>query len=112
MPPSGAHGMPRVSEQTALSMNDRGVRATVVRMPQVHDRAKQGFAIYLLAHAREQGVLAYSAKDRINGRLSTISMPHASTGMFSNGNRQDNATMPSRSRACRCATSLRQSGGN
>lgn len=58
-PPSGAHGMPRVSEQTALSMNGRGVRVTVVRMPQVHDRAKQGFATYLLAHAREKGVSAY-----------------------------------------------------
>ena len=59
VPPSGAHGMPRLSEQTALSMVDRGVRATVVRMPQVHDRAKHGFATYLLAHAREKGVSAY-----------------------------------------------------
>ena len=59
VPPSGAHGMPRVSEQTALVMVERGIRAMVVRMPQVHDRTKQGFASYLLAHAREKGVSAY-----------------------------------------------------
>ena len=59
VPPSGAHGMPRVSEQTALALVDRGVLAMVVRMPQVHDRAKQGFGSYLLAHAREKGVSAY-----------------------------------------------------
>lgn len=59
VPPSGAHGMPRVSEQTALSMIARGVRAMIVRISQVHDRTKQGFATYLLAHAREKGVSAY-----------------------------------------------------
>ena len=59
VPSSAAHGMPRVSEQTALSMLARGVRAMVVRMPQVHDRTEQGFATYLLAHAREKGVSAY-----------------------------------------------------
>ena len=58
-PPSGAHGMPRVSEQTALSMTGRGVRAMVVRMPQVHDRTKQGFASYVLDHAREKGSSAH-----------------------------------------------------
>ena len=58
-PPEGAHPMQRVSEQTALAMTARGVRAIVVRMPQVHDRAKQGFGSYLLAHAREKGVSAY-----------------------------------------------------
>ena len=56
-PPSG--GMPRVSEQTAMSMIERGVRSVVIRMPQVHDETKQGFATYLLAHAREKGVSAY-----------------------------------------------------
>ena len=64
VPPSGVHGMPRLSEQTALSMVDRGVRATVVRMPQVHDQVKQGFATYLLAHAREKGVSAYIGDGR------------------------------------------------
>ena len=59
VPPAGGHGIPRVSEQTALSMIERRVRVCVVRMPQVHDRKKQGFASYLLAHAREKGVSAY-----------------------------------------------------
>jgi nucleoside-diphosphate-sugar epimerase len=37
----------------------RGVRASVVRLPQVHDRDKQGFVSYLMALAREKGVSAY-----------------------------------------------------
>ena len=57
VPPPG--GIPRVSEQTALSTIGRDVRVMVVRMPQVHDRTKQGFATYLLAQAREKGVSAY-----------------------------------------------------
>ncbi|WP_174291682.1 SDR family oxidoreductase [Sphingomonas bacterium] len=63
-PPPGAHGMPRVSEQTALALVRHGVHATVVRMPQVHDRSKQGFATYLLAHAREKGMSAYVGDGR------------------------------------------------
>ncbi|WP_337182444.1 SDR family oxidoreductase [Shinella sp.] len=59
IPPAGAHGIPRVSEQTAMTMIERGVRAMVVRMPQVHDQVKQGFATYLLDHARKTGLSAY-----------------------------------------------------
>lgn len=59
MPPSGPSGTPRVSEQTAISMVTRGVRASVVRMPQVHDRDKQGLATYMIALAREKGISAY-----------------------------------------------------
>lgn len=59
MPPSGSGGTPRVSEQTAISMAERGVRVSVVRMPQVHDRDKQGLATYLTALAREKGISAY-----------------------------------------------------
>ncbi|WP_297295507.1 SDR family oxidoreductase [uncultured Methylovirgula sp.] len=48
---------PRVSEQTALSL--KGVRASVMRLPQVHDTEKQGLITYAVAVAREKGVCAY-----------------------------------------------------
>jgi nucleoside-diphosphate-sugar epimerase len=51
--------MPRVSEQTGLAQVARGVRVSVIRLPQVHDRDKQGLVTYLIAVAREKGVSAY-----------------------------------------------------
>ncbi len=48
---------PRVSEQTALSL--QGVSASVVRLPQVHDTVKQGLVTYAVAVARERGLSAY-----------------------------------------------------
>lgn len=57
--PAGARGMPRVSEQVAMALTDSGVRVSVIRMPQVHDQDRQGFASYLMDHARKQGVSAY-----------------------------------------------------
>ncbi|HEX8614428.1 MAG TPA: SDR family oxidoreductase [Telluria sp.] len=52
-------GSPRMSEQAALAWTERDVRVSVVRMAQVHDQHKQGFATYLLALAREKCVSAY-----------------------------------------------------
>ena len=57
--PAGAHGMPRVSEQVGMALTDSGVSVSVIRMPQVHDRNRQGLASYLMDHARKKGVSAY-----------------------------------------------------
>ena len=57
VPPSP--GLPRVSEPVALSFAERGVNASVVRLPQVHDTVKQGLVTYLVAIARQKGVSAY-----------------------------------------------------
>jgi nucleoside-diphosphate-sugar epimerase len=53
---------PRVSEQTALAL--KGVRASVMRLPQVHDTAKQGLITPAIALAREKGVSAYIGEGR------------------------------------------------
>jgi nucleoside-diphosphate-sugar epimerase len=52
--------IPRVaSEQAAASVAAKGVRVSVMRLPQVHDPVKQGLITYLVAIAREKGVSAY-----------------------------------------------------
>jgi len=50
---------PRVSEPRALAAAGRGVRASVVRLPQVHDRDKSGLIPFFIAVAKRQGVSAY-----------------------------------------------------
>jgi nucleoside-diphosphate-sugar epimerase len=52
--------IPRVaSEVEAASVAARGVRVSLIRLPQVHDTIKQGLITYLIAVAREKGVSAY-----------------------------------------------------
>jgi len=53
---------PRVSEQTALSL--KRVRASVMRLPQVHDTVKQGLLTYAVAVAHEKRVSAYVGEGR------------------------------------------------
>ena len=57
VPPSPSH--PRASEVTAIPFASRGVRVLVVRLPQVHDRVRQGLISYMIATAREKGISAY-----------------------------------------------------
>ena len=51
--------LPRVSEVTAVALMERGVHASVMRLPQVHDTVKQGLISYAIPVAREKGVSAY-----------------------------------------------------
>jgi nucleoside-diphosphate-sugar epimerase len=44
---------------TAVSVAARGVRTSVVRLPQVDDRYEQGLVSYAIAFAREKGVSAF-----------------------------------------------------
>jgi len=62
VPPN--YPLPRVSEQTALALLPKGVRASVMRLPQVHDPVKQGLVTYLIALARGKGVSAYVGEGR------------------------------------------------
>jgi nucleoside-diphosphate-sugar epimerase len=51
--------LPRVSEVTAVALMERGVHASVMCLPQVHDTVKQGLVTPLIAVARTKGVSAY-----------------------------------------------------
>lgn len=50
---------PRASEEAAAALEKRGVRAMVIRLPQVHDTVKQGLVSYAIQLARQKGVSAY-----------------------------------------------------
>jgi nucleoside-diphosphate-sugar epimerase len=58
-PPLSSPSLPRVSEVTAVALLERGVNASVMRLPQVHDTEKQGLITPLIAVARAKGVSAY-----------------------------------------------------
>jgi nucleoside-diphosphate-sugar epimerase len=51
--------LPRVSEEAALSFLSKGLRVSVVRLPQVHNPARHGLVSGLIAIAKAKGVSAY-----------------------------------------------------
>ena len=53
---------PVASEQTALAL--KGVKASSMRLPQVHNTVKQGLVTYLIALARQKGASAYVGHGR------------------------------------------------
>lgn len=63
-PPLSSPSLPRVSEVTAVAQMERGVHASVMRLPQVHDTVKQGLITPLIAVARARGVSAYIGEGR------------------------------------------------
>jgi len=64
-PIPSSSGIPRsASEEAAASVASRGVRVLVMRLPQVHDRIKQGLVSYAIAVAREKRVSAYVGDGR------------------------------------------------
>lgn len=55
-----SEGVPRVSESAAFAFANRGVRASVIRLPQVHgEKGKAGFVSYLYEVARAKQMSAY-----------------------------------------------------
>jgi nucleoside-diphosphate-sugar epimerase len=59
-PASGPNAIPRVaSEEAAATVAARGVRVSVVRLPQVHNTFKQGLVTYAIAMARDKAVSAF-----------------------------------------------------
>jgi nucleoside-diphosphate-sugar epimerase len=64
-PPDPNHPIPRVaSELAAASALQNGVNVSVMRLPQVHDRVKQGLITPAIALARQKGVSAYVGDGR------------------------------------------------
>ena len=55
-----SHPNPRTaSEQLVDTLAERGVRVTVVRLPQVHNTLKQGLVTLMIDQARQKGTSAY-----------------------------------------------------
>jgi NAD dependent epimerase/dehydratase family enzyme len=102
--------LPRVSEQSAMSLVLQGVKAAVMRLPQVHNTVKQGLVTPLVAVAREKGVSAYVGEG-LNRRQRMSWMLPVSTGSLWRSTRQEGGITRSAKRAYRSGTSPKPSAG-
>jgi nucleoside-diphosphate-sugar epimerase len=60
VPAATSASIPRIAtEEAAAAVAARGVRVSLVRLPQVHDQSKQGLITFLISLAREKGVSAF-----------------------------------------------------
>jgi len=59
-PSATSASIPRLAtDEAAAAVAERGVRVSLMRLPQVHDQNKQGLITYMIDLAREKGVSAF-----------------------------------------------------
>ena len=107
------HPNPRAASETAAeAVAGRGVRVTVVRLPQVHNTEKQGLVTYSIAVAREgRASRLTSATASTAGPRFTCSTPRPSTGWPLRRGRTGRGITRSTRRASRPKRSRRPSEG-
>jgi len=91
-PSATSASIPRLAtDEAAAAVAARGVRVSMVRLPQVYDQNKQGLITYMITLAREKGVSAYvgDAKNRWSAahlsdtaRLYRLALEKGSAGCY------------------------------